>query len=132
MKKIELPLYENIPDVGLYLDQITKYVNNYLKDDYALTSNMITNYVKLHIVPKGHKKTYSREHIARFLLIAYFKIVLSMEQINKLFTYYLSKYSIEDFYNLFTSEGKGEEIIEALYHNILSKQDIDLMISSIM
>ena len=83
MNKIELPAYENIPDVGLYLDQVTKYVNTYLNKDYALTANMISNYVKLKIVPKGHKKTYSREHIAYFLLIAYFKIVLSMEQINK-------------------------------------------------
>lgn len=132
MQKINLPNYENIPDVGLYLDQVTKYINSYLNEEYALTSNMITNYVKQKIVPKGYKKTYSRGHIAQFMLIAYFKTVLSMEQIKIIFTYYLKKYSIEEFYNIFVNSSKEEKILEALYLNILSKEDIDSMISSLV
>ena len=132
MQKINLPNYENIPDVGLYLDQVTKYINSYLNEEYALTSNMITNYVKQKIVPKGYKKTYSRGHIAQFMLIAYFKTVLSMEQIKIIFTYYLKKYSIEEFYNIFVNTSKEEKILEALYLNILSKEDIDSMISSLV
>ena len=132
MQKINLPNYENIPDVGLYLDQVTKYINSYLNEEYALTSNMITNYVKQKIVPKGYKKTYSRGHIAQFMLIAYFKTVLSMEQIKIIFTYYLKKYSIEEFYNIFVNSSKEEKILEALYLNILYKEDIDSMISSLV
>ena len=132
MQKINLPNYENIPDVGLYLDQVKKYINSYLNEEYALTSNMITNYVKQKIVPKGYKKTYSRGHIAQFMLIAYFKTVLSMEQIKIIFTYYLKKYSIEEFYNIFVNSSKEEKILEALYLNILSKEDIDSMISSLV
>ena len=132
MQKINLPNYEKIPDVGLYLDQVTKYINSYLNEEYALTSNMITNYVKQKIVPKGYKKTYSRGHIAQFMLIAYFKTVLSMEQIKIIFTYYLKKYSIEEFYNIFVNSSKEEKILEALYLNILSKEDIDSMISSLV
>ena len=132
MQKINLPNYENIPDVGLYLDQVTKYINSYLNEEYALTSNMITNYVKQKIVPKGYKKTYSRGHIAQFMLIAYFKTVLSMEQIKIIFTYYLKKYSIEEFYNIFVNSSKEEKILEALYLNILAKEDIDSMISSLV
>lgn len=132
MQKINLPNYENIPDVGLYLDQVTKYINSYLKEEYALTSNMITNYVKQKIVPKGYKKTYSRGHIAQFMLIAYFKTVLSMEQIKIIFAYYLKKYSIEELYNIFVNSSKEEKILEALYLNILSKEDIDSMISSLV
>ena len=132
MQKINLPNYENIPDVGLYLDQVTKYINSYLNEEYALTSNMITNYVKQKIVPKGYKKTYSRGHIAQFMLIANYKTVLSMEQIKIIFTYYLKKYSIEEFYNIFVNSSKEEKILEALYLNILSKEDIDSMISSIV
>ena len=132
MQKINLPNYENIPDVGLYLDQVTKYINSYLNEEYALTSNMITHYVKQKIVPKGYKKTYSRGHIAQFMLIAYFKTVLSMEQIKIIFTYYLKKYSIEEFYNIFVNSSKEEKILEALYLNILSKEDIDSMISSLV
>lgn len=132
MQKINLPNYENIPDVGLYLDQVSKYINSYLKEEYALTSNMITNYVKQKIVPKGYKKTYSRGHIAQFMLIAYFKTVLSMEQIKIIFAYYLKKYSIEELYNIFVNSSKEEKILEALYLNILSKEDIDSMISSLV
>ena len=32
LNNFKLPVYEEIPDVGLYLDQVTKYINGYLKD----------------------------------------------------------------------------------------------------
>ena len=38
MQKINLPNYENIPDVGLYLDQVTKYINSYLNEECCMYS----------------------------------------------------------------------------------------------
>lgn len=126
---MNLPLFENIPDVGLYLDQITKYINAYLEKDNQLTGSMITNYVKLKIVPKGIKKTYSREHIAQFLLIACFKYVLSMEQIKKVFEN--NSQSIEEMYNCFLNKGDSDEILKALYANIEAKIELDRMIENL-
>ena len=78
-----LPTYREIPDVGLYLDQVVKYVNSWLTDfpDMNVTASMLTNYVKLKIVTKSGKKTYSRRQIAAFLYIAMSKTVLSMDNI---------------------------------------------------
>ena len=126
---MNLPLYENIPDVGLYLDQITKYINYYLEKDNQLTGSMITNYVKLKIVPKGIKKAYSRKHIAQFMLIACFKYVLSMEQIKKVFD--TSNKNIEEMYKCFVDSGAGYEVLKSLYANIEAKIELDRMIANL-
>ena len=126
---MNLPQFENIPDVGLYLDQITKYINSFLEKDNQLTGSMITNYVKLKIVPKGIKKTYSRNHIAQFLLIACFKYVLSMEQIKKVFEN--NDKTIEDMYDCFLNRGENDEVLKALYANIEAKIELDRMIENL-
>ena len=43
-----LPRYNEIPNVGLYLEQATKYVCEYLEPlgEYTLPPSMISNYVK--------------------------------------------------------------------------------------
>ena len=43
-----LPRYQEIPDVGLYLVQAAKYINSCMAPlgETALTSSMISNYVK--------------------------------------------------------------------------------------
>ena len=78
-----LPAYEEIPDVGLYLDQTAKYINSFFAGypQLNVTPSMIANYVKLKLVARVHKKTYNRDQIACFFLIALSKTVLSMEHI---------------------------------------------------
>ena len=77
-----LPSWNEIPDVGLYLDQVTKYLNGFLKPfGMEVTPSMISNYVKLRIIPREGKKIYSRERIAALIFVAVSKTVLSMDQI---------------------------------------------------
>lgn len=78
-----LPAYEEIPDVGLYLDQTAKYINSFFSDypQLQVTPSMIANYVKLKLVARVHKKTYNRDQIACFFIIALSKTVLSMDHI---------------------------------------------------
>ncbi|MBR2760090.1 MAG: DUF1836 domain-containing protein [Solobacterium sp.] len=77
-----LPSWNEIPDVGLYLDQVTKYLNFYLMPfGMDVTPSMISNYVKLKIIPREGKKIYSRERIASLIFVAVSKTVLSMDQI---------------------------------------------------
>ena len=70
-----LPDYDQIPNVGLYLEQVTKYLNEYLEPlgCTPLTGSMISNYVKKGLVKNPVKKQYDREHIARLLVIAAFE-----------------------------------------------------------
>ena len=99
----KLPVYEEIPDVGLYLDQVTKYINGYLKDfpGMTVTPSMISNYVKLKLISKANKKAYSRDQIAGFIFIVFAKTVLSMNHIQYLLTFQKEHYKVEDAYNYF-------------------------------
>lgn len=78
-----LPYYSEIPNVGLYLEQTSKYINEYLEPimDTAITGSMISNYVKKKMLPNPVKKMYYREHIAQLIIIAVIKSVLSMDKI---------------------------------------------------
>lgn len=81
-----LPAYDQIPNVGLYLEQVTKFLNDYLEPlgCAPLTGSMIANYVKKGLVRNPVKKQYDREHIARLLAIAVCKTVLSLEETDQL------------------------------------------------
>lgn len=81
-----LPAYDQIPNVGLYLEQVTRYLNEYLEPlgCVPLTGSMISNYVKKDLVKNPVKKQYDREHIARLLVIAVTKTVLSLEEVQLL------------------------------------------------
>lgn len=81
-----LPAYDQIPNVGLYLEQVTKFLNEYLEPLGCplITGSMISNYVKKDLVENPVKKQYDRERIARLLLIAVSKTVLSLEDIQQL------------------------------------------------
>lgn len=83
---LSLPTYDQIPNVGLYLEQVTKYVNEVLEPMGCapLTGSMISNYVKKDLLPNPVKKQYDREHIARLMVIAVGKTVLSLEDIARL------------------------------------------------
>ena len=81
-----LPTYDQIPNVGLYLEQVTKYLNDYLEPMGCapLTGSMVSNYVKKGLVRNPVKKQYDREHIARLMVIAVSKTVLPLEDIARL------------------------------------------------
>lgn len=81
-----LPTYDQIPNVGLYLEQVTKYLNDYLEPLGCppLTGSMISNYVKKGLVRNPVKKQYDREHIARLMVVAVAKTVLSLEEVQQL------------------------------------------------
>ena len=82
-----LPRYNDLPSVGLYLDQTVQFVNGYFRTfcGVELTPSMVSNYVKKGILPHPVKKKYTRDQLACLLYIAVSKTVLSMENIGTLF-----------------------------------------------
>lgn len=54
-----LPRYEQIPDVGLYLEQTVRYVNSFLAPlgEVELTASMASNYVKHKLLPAPRKNS---------------------------------------------------------------------------
>lgn len=80
----------DIPNIDLYMDQVTTFMEKALKstkryeDDKILTKTMINNYAKNDLLPPPVKKKYSKEHLMILTFIYYFKSILSIGDIEKL------------------------------------------------
>ena len=81
----------NIPNIDLYMDQVTTFMEEHLKDskryeeDKVLTKTMINNYAKNNLLPPPVKKKYSRDHMLMLIFIYYFKSLLSFHDIETFF-----------------------------------------------
>ena len=89
---------EDIPNIDLYMDQVTTFMEEQLAatkrygDDKILTKTMINNYAKNKLLPPPEKKRYSKEHVLMLIFIYYFKNILSINDIQTLFTPIVQKY----------------------------------------
>ena len=83
IENFTLPRYSEIPNVGLFLEQVSKYINEILSPlgQSDLTGSMISNYVKKKIISNPVKKQYNRDQIAQLIYIALAKTVLSLDDI---------------------------------------------------
>lgn len=83
LQEFDLPAYREIPDVGLYLDQVVKYINSFFRDfpEMQITGSMVSNYVKQKLVSSPVRKAYSKDQIAALIFISTAKTVLSMDHI---------------------------------------------------
>ncbi|MDO4182528.1 MAG: DUF1836 domain-containing protein [Coriobacteriia bacterium] len=110
-----LPRFAEIPTVGLYLNQVVKYINGYTSPfaDMALTESMVSNYVKKGLVANPVKKQYDADQIAHVLFIAFAKTVLSMDNIRELFTLRQQHHESAQAYDFFCNE--FEAVLQAVY-----------------
>jgi DNA-binding transcriptional MerR regulator len=112
LKSIDYVKTEDIPNIGLYMDQVTTFMDEQLEackrydDDKILTKTMINNYAKNNLLPAPEKKKYSKEHVLTLLFIYYFKNLLSISDIQALLnpltdSYFGNKddFNMEDVYN---------------------------------
>ena len=102
----KMPTFDQIPNVGLYLEQTTTFLNEYLEplDGTQLTSSMISNYVKKHLIESPIKKQYSREQLAYLFFIAISKTVLPLADLKVLVEIQRKTYTTRRAYEYFTEE----------------------------
>ena len=90
LNKINLIDANDIPNIDLYMDQVTTFMESHLgnlkrsPDDKVLTKTMINNYAKNHLLPSPDKKKNSRKHMILLTFIYYFKNVLPINDIKTL------------------------------------------------
>lgn len=100
-----LPFYNELPDFELYMDQVIslmdKYLAPYIAPDDTLTPSMINNYVKMSVLPAPTKKRYSKEHLARLIVICLIKRQLSIPTIAAIMNEQIEKNGIEKFFDSF-------------------------------
>ena len=106
MKQFSLPRYERLPDMGLYLEQTVKYVNQLLAPlgCVELTGSMVRNYVKMGLIENPVRKQYYAQHIAYITAVTLLKQVVPLEQILMLFTYQKQAYTTQVAYDYFCME----------------------------
>ena len=98
LQRIDYVRPEDIPNIDLYMDQITTFMDSQLEaskrhaDDKILTKTMINNYAKNNLLPPPVKKKYTREHMLMLIFIYYFKNLLSIKDIETLFAPMTEKY----------------------------------------
>ena len=106
VQQFRLPRYEEIPNVGLYLEQVTKYIGEFLDtiQEGALTASMISNYVKKHLIDSPAKKQYSRDQIAYLIFIAVAKNVLSLDALINFIHLQQRTYTTQRAYDYFCQQ----------------------------
>lgn len=102
LAKIDYVKPEDIPNIDLYMDQVTTFMEAQLQsskryeDDKILTKTMINNYAKNNLLPPPEKKKYSKEHLLVLIFIYYFKNILSIKDIETLLKPITDKYFHQD------------------------------------
>ena len=91
LNKIDYIKPDEIPNIDLYMDQVTTFMDEHLKackryeDDKMLTKTMINNYTKNNLLPPPDKKKYSKEHMLLLIFIYYMKSFLTISDIQSIF-----------------------------------------------
>lgn len=96
-----------IPNIPLYMDQVTGYLDevlvNYKRNDKdkILTKTMINNYVKAEVLEGPVKKKYSKDQIMKLIMIYKFKNIIQISEIRQLFS--LTELSTDELYDMFST-----------------------------
>ena len=116
---------EDIPNIDLYMDQVTTFMEEQLSsskrypEDKILTKTMINNYAKNNLLPSPEKKRYSKEHLLLLIFIYYFKNTLSINDTQTLLGPITEKYFRSD----------SEMDLTAIYNEVFSmeKEQVELL-----
>ncbi len=116
LNEIDFISPEDIPGIDLYMDQVTTFMDEHLEaykrmdNDKILTKTMINNYTKNNFLPPPVKKKYSKEHMFLLIFLYYFKNVLSITDIQKIF-----RPLTDMFYNGRSRDVSLEEIYSTIF-----------------
>lgn len=124
---------EDVPDIELYMDQVTTFMGSRLKsstrypeEDKILTKTMINNYAKNDLMPPPVKKKYSKEHVLLLIFIYYFKGFMSINDIQTVLKPITDEFfkkedgfKLEDVYNEVFGLEKDE--VELLKRDVVEK-----------
>ena len=113
LEDFKLPSWNEIPDIGLYMEQVIILLKEYLdylppelKDEQIITAATINNYVRTKIMPEPVKKKYYREHIAYLVMICTMKQILPIAVISKIIPTDISEDEVRDIYDRYSERHK--------------------------
>lgn len=152
-KDFRLPDWREIPDFGLYMEQVLSLLKGYLdyvprelKAEQLLTAATINNYVRKKIMPEPVKKKYYRVHIAYLVMICTLKQTLSMttmtlmipgglsaEEFRPVYEAYVKRYQLSAGYFMNEVRKAAAGIVgEEKKGCLATDEPMDLIISSVV
>lgn len=107
-KDFNMPRWDDLPEIDLYMDQVISVTDKLLsslsvEDTPILTPSMINNYVKNKIIPPPVKKKYSREHLAKLIIICIMKPIMEISAIADIMTRNEALYGTAQMLDKFSS-----------------------------
>lgn len=110
LREYRLPEWDRRPDLGLYMEQVTVLMRQYLdylppelKEEQFITASTINNYVRMKIMPEPRRKRYYRIHLAYLIVILTLKQSLSITMIRDLLPSDQPEEEMEAFYRMYTA-----------------------------
>lgn len=114
LRSFRLPMWEEIPNLGLYMDQIIVLLTEYLdylppeiKEDKYITAATINNYVRIKAMPEPIKKKYYRSHIAYLIMICTLKQTLNIATLQKIIPIGIPEEQVRDIYNAYAERHRS-------------------------
>lgn len=114
LENYRLPDWENIPDFGLYMEQVIALLTQYLdylppelKEEEFITAATINNYVRIRAMPKPANKKYYRVHIACLIMICTLKQSLSLSLLRRLVPAEGSPEEVRGVYTAYVQRHRG-------------------------
>ncbi len=89
MRDFQPVAWEQLPDLGLYMDQVITYLERQMRSLYgenkrSITPAMVNNYVKCGLVDRPSGKKYERTQLAQLLMLCMLKRASSLEDMRRL------------------------------------------------
>lgn len=119
LKSTEYVKTTDIPNIDLYMDQVTTFMDEYLESskrfdsDKLLTKTMINNYTKNDLLPPPEKKKYTKDHMFLLIFIYYLKSFLSIRDVKTI---------IEPMAEMFYGRGNEDINLESIYESIFNME----------
>lgn len=106
IEQFRFPRFDEIPSMGLFLEQVVKYINGSLSilGEYSITPSMVSNYVKTKMIKSPEQKTYNREQIAHLIFITVVKNVVPLSDIALMFEIRRDDFSVKECYDYLCDE----------------------------
>ena len=108
LREYRLPEWDRLPDLGLYMEQVTVLMRQYLdylppelKEEQFITASTINNYVRMKIMPEPRRKRYYRIHLAYLIVILTLKQSLSISVVSKIIPMNIPEAEVREIYDDF-------------------------------
>jgi hypothetical protein len=111
LQNYALPEWKDLPDIGLYMDQVIALLSHYLDfipsekaSERPITPTTINNYVRLKVMPAPVKRKYYRIHIAYLIVIFTLKQSVSISCVQKVIPSNLAPEEVHSFYSSYAKK----------------------------